>query len=443
MKILKKISTVLLLSCAVACPADAAKVVDEYGRDGLTSDMALIYAGASHRPDWTKEQLLPYVTHEYADGRRTWFFDSFLFMEFAAGNVAFGNGYNKVGLKSDWEWLLGEMFADGYKLHALDELIGDMKKTLGEPPMRHKVVISCCAPCKKDGKWQDIGWGELDGENIDFSKRSHRLKAVKWYVDRIVESFENAAFENIDLIGVYWVEESLWSNSDIIASLNSYIRTKGLKSYWIPYYPNNEQYKFEWSNTYHFDMAYQQPNYFFCNNNNPDDLPPYSQLEQACIDSKKYGLGLELEFETSGSSNGLNEYSPAFHQRLVDYLNVFDEQGVFEESCVAYYTGTKGIIDMAESSDPVNHATMDRIAATVEKRHAAISAGIDDVVADVRIPFAYAGRGEIFITAAAPDACVYTMDGVRVHSGAGRFACAAGAYVVSDGHGETVKLIVK
>jgi hypothetical protein len=309
--------------------------------------------------------------------------------------------------------------------------------------MRHKVVISCCAPCKKDGKWQDIGWGELDGENIDFSKRSHRLKAVKWYVDRIVESFENAAFENIDLIGVYWVEESLWSNSDIIASLNSYIRTKGLKSYWIPYYPNNEQYKFEWSNTYHFDMAYQQPNYFFCNNNNPDDLPPYSQLEQACIDSKKYGLGLELEFETSGSSNGLNEYSPAFHQRLVDYLDVFDEQGVFEESCVAYYTGTKGIIDMAESSDPVNHATMDRIAATVEKRHAAISAGIDDVVADVMIPFAYAGRGEIFITAAAPDACVYTMDGVRVHSGAGRFACAAGAYVVSDGHGETVKLIVK
>ena len=38
MKILKKISTVLLLSCAVACPADAAKVVDEYGRITLATN---------------------------------------------------------------------------------------------------------------------------------------------------------------------------------------------------------------------------------------------------------------------------------------------------------------------------------------------------------------------------------------------------------------------
>ena len=48
----------------------------------VISDMALIYQGGTHRPEWTEDELRPYVIHTFADGRMDWFFDSFLFFEF-------------------------------------------------------------------------------------------------------------------------------------------------------------------------------------------------------------------------------------------------------------------------------------------------------------------------------------------------------------------------
>lgn len=43
--------------------------------------MALIYQGGNHRPEWTEDELRPYVVHTFADGRMEWFFDSFLFFD--------------------------------------------------------------------------------------------------------------------------------------------------------------------------------------------------------------------------------------------------------------------------------------------------------------------------------------------------------------------------
>ena len=49
----------------------------------VVSDMALIYQGGNHRPEWTEDELRPYVVHTFAEGRMEWFFDSFLFFELA------------------------------------------------------------------------------------------------------------------------------------------------------------------------------------------------------------------------------------------------------------------------------------------------------------------------------------------------------------------------
>lgn len=58
-------------------------------------------------------------------------------------------------------------------------------------------------------------------------------------------------------------------------------------------------------------------------------------------------------------------------------------------------------------------------------------------------PFAFAGKGEIYISSDAPDAVCHTPSGIAVHNGAGRFNCSAGMYIVSDGAGRSTKLIVK
>ena len=46
-------------------------------------DLALIYQGGSQRIPWTEDQILPYVVHKFANGKKNWLFDGFLFLEFA------------------------------------------------------------------------------------------------------------------------------------------------------------------------------------------------------------------------------------------------------------------------------------------------------------------------------------------------------------------------
>ncbi len=437
----------LTLLGTIALSGNAQTEVNAFGTDDLTSDICLIYSGGlEKRATWTKENLLPYVTHEFADGHSEWLYDGFLFLElYHNGAVLSNTGSGQVAAKkTDWEWWLDHVMEEGHDLHALDQLIGELKATLGEPAMRHKVIIATPAPCK-DGsngtpEWADINWGEINGEAMNFYRQSHRLTATKWMCSQIKERFDAEKFENIDLAGIYWLEESLYSNGDIVARVNDHIRSLGLKSYWIPYMLNNDQYKFNWKDKYRFDVAYQQPNYFFYKNGS---LPPYSQLEQALEESKKYGLGLELEFETEGTSIGLHSVSPEMHQRLVDYLDAFEKYGVWDESAVAHYSGSKGMIHMAESTDPVDHATIDRLASYVVDRHKKIAAGVSTPTVEDHANYAYAGAGEIFITADAPDARCYSVSGSLVHVGPGRFDCPDGVYFVTFRNSKTIKLFVR
>ena len=75
---IKKIYLSLLTSMSVFTGVNTAVA---YQTDTV-SDMALIYQGGTHRPDWTEDELRPYVVHTFADGHTDWFFDSFLFFEF-------------------------------------------------------------------------------------------------------------------------------------------------------------------------------------------------------------------------------------------------------------------------------------------------------------------------------------------------------------------------
>lgn len=60
-----------------------------------------------------------------------------------------------------------------------------------------------------------------------------------------------------------------------------------------------------------------------------------------------------------------------------------------------------------------------------------------------KMPFAFSGNGEVFITSDAPDAVCFNISGRTIHTGAGRFSCPAGLYIVTDGGGSATKLIVK
>lgn len=432
-----------LLALAPAVNAVADENVNEYGSDPKISDLALIYAGNSNRPAWTKEHLRPYVTHIYADGHEDWFFDGFLFLEFSHGDVSFGNGSGKnPALQPDWQWLLDEYFKEGYKLDALDKLISEKKNQLGEPPLRHRVVITCCAPTKlPNGSWSRKKWGTVNGNDLIFQRPNDRIEAVKWYIDQLVEKWEAANFENLDLEGIYWIEEGLFSNGEIMADINEYVHSKGLRSYWIPYYTQNEAYWSKWKDVYNFDMCYIQPNYAFLDKNGSPQ--PFSLLTNTVDAAKSYGMGLELEFETQAASNALHSVNPMLHQHINDYMDVFEEKGVFDRAGVAYYTGTQGLIHMDQSTDSVDHATIDRMARYVAKRQQAKrdAAGVSEVIADGDgLPLAYSTEGRIILPA---DTCCHDLSGRLLYTGAGEFDCESGLYIVSDIRGRSMKLLVK
>lgn len=361
----------------------------EYNRyvTDIISDLALVYAGGQQRPDWNSQIVMPYVVHQYSNGDKDWFFDGFLILEFADGprDLGFQNGVGHCyATRADWDWLIDRQL-DG-AVAGIDSAIENSKKQLGPPPFRHRIVMAVPAPIKASGKQ----WGKLNGKTLDFALESDRLAACRWAIDEIVDRFERHNFKNVDLAGIYWLEESLYTNGTIVPLVNDYIRSKNLRSYWIPYYADNAQFKFNWRDVYRFDIAYQQPNYFFSRS------IPMSQLAAACDESHRYGLGLEMEFETQGTSRVQHDDEDSYYDRLIAYLDMFQAKNVFSESAVAWYSGTKGFIDLANSTDSCNRAVADRMAKIVALRRRAASpdAGTLSVV-DGKLSFtSYTSAGD-------------------------------------------------
>ena len=71
------------------------------------------------------------------------------------------------------------------------------------------------------------------------------------------------------------------------------MRSLGYKFYWIPYWGSDGHG--EWKEL-KFDVAYQQPNYFFY-----EQKPDSMHLKTVCEFAKEKGMYLEVEFEKYGA----------------------------------------------------------------------------------------------------------------------------------------------
>lgn len=309
-------------------------------------DLALIYQGNGRRLDWTQEDFTPYITHEFADGHRDWTFDGFLFLETDNGNgVSFIPSTGKMGTKQDWQWYLDGLFAKDRALDALDKSISKMKKKIGDPGFKHKVVLTILTPCLKTENW-----GEIDGKPVDMTQYDQAALASKWYIDQLVSRFKKAKYKNLELVGLYWLDEDLCHTFDLPKYVEPYVHAHDLDYIWIPYF--NARGIGTWREQ-GFDMVYIQPNYLF------DSKISRLRLRDSTDYARGLGTGLELELDHTS----LNGYSDGFNSasRLRDYIDWFHQTGVWDRSGVAYYTGTKAIKLMDESKDPADQAIMDEL----------------------------------------------------------------------------------
>ena len=489
---MKKISVIAAMLCASLFAA--AENNSDYKEVTDIDDLALIYIGSQHRPDWNKELFTPYVVHTYPDGTKSWMFDGFLMIEFLAYNengtqVSFGETTESVNgaKKSDWERLLREQLGteNGYGCRALDNLIDELIPELGEPAHKHKVVFSLPVAEVKSDIWGTIN----NSRTLDFTKLQDRIDGMKWYADQLMSEWKKAGFKHLDLEGVYWTNETFGNtNLDMAQAVNQYYHDKDMKVYWIPYLtrynavgssylpapteaqvgditPTQSADRWE---EYGIDVVYIQPNYYF------RSWQPMKYIDQSIEYADKHFLGLEMEFEgynfswdpktetrtmLTPSNCGLYSYSPTYYQRFVDYINKFEAAHEFEMAPLAYYSGFQGVYDFEMSGHPKDKEIINRLATLMNQRHivsgwdaAPRTTAIDDIAVDDRV-LAYGLDGAIYIAREGVEAAaVYSLDGKEIYA-AGAPAgeklsfgitvpCEPGIYVVRIGS-RSIKVSVK
>lgn len=319
-------------------------------------DLALIYQGGAHRIDWTEDEIMPYVTHRFTDGSEKWLFDGFLFLEFKDGKGRqFSPGYDKQNAtRDDWQWYINRLFEPGKSLHALDQAISSAKKRIGNPEFRHKVVLTIMVPIPGQ-----TDWGVVDGDSLDFSGRADQLKAIEWFVGQLTDRFAQAKFKNLDLDGMYWIDEDMKATEDLTASVSPMLHERGLRFYWIPYF---KSYGHERWKELGFDMAYHQPNHFF-HTNIPD-----SRLDEAIDIAQANGMAMEFECDERAKES----YPGATPERMAAYMDAFERRGVFNMNFpIAYYTGNHLLLDMTQEPSEADRKLIDRFARLVSSRRAA------------------------------------------------------------------------
>ncbi|SJZ61948.1 protein of unknown function [Chitinophaga eiseniae] len=317
------------------------------------SDLALIYQGGSHRLPWTKDQLTPYIYRPAATGGIEWLFDGFLFIEFTDGmGHEYAEGYEPTPAgKTEWQWLLDRNFESGKALHALDDVLDSLAQLNIKPVRKRKVVLTLPEPIRSLSNW-----GELNGKNLNFADSADRVAACNWFIETAMARFQAANFKHIELSGFYWVAEQNTGAVEILPAVANILHNKQQRFYWIPYY--GAAGAANWK-TMGFDIAYQQPNYFF------DLSSPYSILTGAINFAKTNKMALEMEFDDRLMTQA------GYRQKYTDYINEFDKAGAWANLPVAYYEGGGAWLKMSLSTDPEIKGLVKRLSDIIVTRQKA------------------------------------------------------------------------
>ena len=366
----------------------------------VPADMTLIPGPSSHRNPlaWDRDRWRTHVSYTDENGREHWLFDSFLLIEGQQTGVYGTPGYTYVLTESatpsapkklwqqlldfwfdggtfDWQesywgdgktsfsrWYTGRMvtpspvFPTG-QLDALEDCIAETAARIGPPPARRYVVMGMPEPIYFDNYIAGMGnpagastryWGDVDGEELDFSRVEDRIRACRWFIDETRAAFARKHYQHIELLGFYILPEILdtqWRAEykrydEVIPAVADYLHDCGEGLYWIPYCmaPGYTKWK-----DFGIDVAYMQPNYYWDENGEKPMAATFREID-------RYGMGLELEFEYSMVEAVAGAAQAAkYRARFDDYLSWARSSGVYGSRSIALYSGTDALHQLATS----------------------------------------------------------------------------------------------
>lgn len=344
------------------------------------ADMALCYGGHSARDPqtWTKERFSKTALYTDRNGREHWFFDSMLMLEIwdDGGKVSYSVAADgkDSSTKAHWLRLLDYWFGNSDTgFQALDDCIAEAASRIGTPKTPRYIVFSLPDPvyfrnysAGVSGKDKTtVYWGEIDGEEMDFSRMDHRLKAYKWYIDEIRARFASKDYRYVQLLGFYILSETLSmkgtyrygykQHEELIPMVADYCHSCNEGLYWIPYSVSkddeghNKALK-NWKK-FGFDLTILQPNYYW------DD----KDWSVTCSYINDYDMGMEFEFEGThgeylGTSildnlkgGGTNHMAEIKKARFREYMENARAYKIYGKKPIVLYTGTNALYELASS----------------------------------------------------------------------------------------------
>ncbi len=294
---------------------------------GGVEDMVLIYHGREVRPDYNRENLLPYVAYLDADGEpQDWLFDSFLFLEFATDDGTWIHHYregSRLPTIDDWIWLADAWFRPETGLIGLEQAMDEVAGKLGPAERKAKVVITLPQPIA-----QDEAFGPLPGEDrtLDLGDPDDAHRAIAWYIGRVLDQWRAADYQHLELLGFYWTAESISGQYMPHARWTSeYLHQRGLRHYWIPYFGATGYSNWREAG---FDCVMLQPNYFFT-----DETRPLDWFRNHALQVTRANTGVEVEFDGRALTD--EEY----RRRMIAYFDAGVAYGWMNGAVLGYYEG--------------------------------------------------------------------------------------------------------
>lgn len=336
---------------------------------GHLRHLALLYRNPG--TPWHAADLVPFVAHLDAAGRADhWLFDSLLFLSPQAANgrhfcADINRGTSMSGEgdffawcsptpsdRGDWDALL-----DHYTT-ALAEFDAAVALAAGQigtaPPTKRNAVVMIPYP-----HLSQRAWGTLDGKPVDFSVADQdldrasrqRLAAVRWYVGELVRRVTALALRHVNLLGVYWMYESLrysWDVDDhwVLKELRPFLRDQGLALLWIPFWSRFNVHQLDDHASYYFDAVFLQPNYMFYRNG--------KTVPKAARAAKARGAGIEMEYYLQ-----LDEpiaVGAERHARFREYLDGGVTHGYMRKAACAWFLGMDTFPTMRTHADAAERA---------------------------------------------------------------------------------------
>ncbi len=341
-------------------PHEKEQYLQPGAQTGGISNLALLYNGHYNKGlgDWTTEKLIPYLAHVDQNGTPTdWLFDGILYLGLSSpAGRSFAMSFNGSNW-DDWKWYLDKTFATDGDLDALNVAVGEVMKELGKPGgksnEKYPVVLMVPYPAEPQTNFGDVD-GDGITENFNASQvgadasLASKKKAVDWYIDQLIQRWDAKGYDNLNLAGLYWLNEEVapdgTNDAQLIKHASNIVHDNDLLFYWIPHLRGYQF--FSWKEL-GFDAVAYQPNYFFQADS------PLDRIRDAADWAKSLGMGMEMEFDERILTDA------NFRQKYYDYLNGAIQFDYAKDTFRAYYQGNDTLLQAARSDEPAVRATYD------------------------------------------------------------------------------------